>query len=831
MTQEQQLQRNYFRLNAGLNTESNEINWPDGFTTDERNYELLRDGSRRKRKGLSLESGGGDDFVVSELVGTEKIQTYIWRNVGGDPDLDFYVLRCGNYLYFAEAKETVGTTWKTGDNSVVGLENFYAPNTTDEITRDAPVTFAQGRGRLLVSGQHIYPFYVEYSVGEFLAKGITVKIRDFTTIPDGTGVDFEPTVITDDHSYNLLNRGWRIDRIDQYNTDISRYPARNAVWHRGYRRVVNASVEEGGGDKEWDSDKLSKEAFGQSSAPVGSLFLNPTDTRGAGLTGDTGTTVNITTWSASIGPGYGDTWEVTLTVDADPSISVGEEFSIANNEFRYTVSIPRYGRGEVELDDFIVDITRSFDGTHTAKLGTSGTTIKFDWDRTPYGEFQGWIDQYKQLGQVTDGSSASGVTLNRSTGAEHPDSWQAIAWFAGRAWYAGMLNDEFNDYLMFSQIVDGPEKYGKCYQAADPTDENYNSLTNADGGTIIIPGMGGVIGMYPLRDSLIVFGRDGVWAVETGQGGFTPTSFRVRKLSEAGCNSVDGIVRIEDSMVYTGTGGIYLISPNQYTGQLEVQNTIRNTIQSLWASIPTQQQQHVQTVYDDAQRRLYFLYGATNTSYAMSTMLIYDIDLQAWFKYTFNPASGTALVTGGAIPSADDPTSGKKMKFIYTTSDTSVNVADFDQDDFLDFDGEPMPPPFMVTGWDNLGTHQRRRQAPIITVFSQRTETGFVSDGSGGYDAVNPSSTLMKGYWDWATDSTPFEQETNKITSQQEVYRHRRAFVPTSVNDLDGYTVVVTRNKLRGRGRALQLRFDAGDDLKDSHLLGFTINYKVSKRI
>ena len=40
---EAQLSKNQFQLNKGLNTESNEISSVDGFTTDERNYELLVD--------------------------------------------------------------------------------------------------------------------------------------------------------------------------------------------------------------------------------------------------------------------------------------------------------------------------------------------------------------------------------------------------------------------------------------------------------------------------------------------------------------------------------------------------------------------------------------------------------------------------------------------------------------------------------------------------------------------------------------------------------------------------------------------------------------------
>lgn len=828
MTQERQQQRNYFQLNGGLNTESNEINFPEGFTTDEQNYELLRDGSRRRRKGLAKESGGGADFTVSLVSGAERNQTYIWRNVAGDPDQDFYVLRCGDYLYFADAAETVGTTWLTGDNSVVYLPAYYCDNATAAQTTNAPVTFSQGRGRLLVSGQYIYPFYVEYTAGEIISREINIRIRDYTTVRDGTGVDYEPTSLDDDHSYNLLNRGWPIDRIDQFYTDLTKYPGRNSIWYRGYKRVADestASATEKEGTRTWDSAKLDAEGFGQSSAPVGALFLDPKDTRGAGTSGSTASSVAISTWIASIPSGYTPTWTVTITTSSAHGIVAGEQFSIVGNEFSAYFDIPIRDQTGV-IDERVITAKRSLDGTHTAAAGTTGSTIVFTWNRAPSGEWAGWKDQYITLGDVGAPGATSNVTLNRSTGAEHPDSWQAIAWFAGRGWYAGMLNPEFNDYIFFSQVVDGPEKYGKCYQEADPTDENFNALTSTDGGYVTIPGMGGVIGMEPLRDALIVFGRDGVWAIESGQGGFAPTNFRVRKISESGASSIDGVLRVEDSMIYTGSGGIYIIAPNQYTGQLEVQNIIKDTIQTLWTSIPTEQQELVQTMFDDAQRRIYFLYGATASSYSMYNLLILDIDQKAWFKYVFT-ASG--LLTAGAIPSADDPSRSKKIKFIYTTDGISVNVADFDQTTFLDWDDNASPSPKMYTTWETLNDGQRAKQAPVVTVFSKRTETGFTVDGLGGWDADNPSSTLMSGFWDWTSDAAN-EADTGKITDTQEVYRHRRNFIPAVSTDLDGYAVVVTRNKLRGRGRALQLKFEGGDPAKDSHILGYTVNYKVTRR-
>jgi hypothetical protein len=163
------------------------------------------------------------------------------------------------------------------------------------------------------------------------------------------------------------------------------------------------------------------------------------------------------------------------------------------------------------------------------------------------------------------------------------------------------------------------------------------------------------------------------------------------------------------------------------------------------------------------------------------------------------------------------------MKFIYKASASTVNVADFDQTTFDDWDGTNGPLPYMYTAWDNIGDFQRRRQAPVVTCFSKRTETGYTASGN-GWVPVSDSSTLMSAYWDWTNDAI-----SNKIGATQEIYRKVRDFAPANATDVDGYPVVVTRNKIRGRGRVLQLKFEGATD-KDSHILGYQVNYKVSRR-
>jgi hypothetical protein len=394
-------------------------------------------------------------------------------------------------------------------------------------------------------------------------------------------------------------------------------------------------------------------------------------------------------------------------------------------------------------------------------------------------------------------------------------------------WLAGIDDSQWADHIFFSKIATNKTAYSKMYQEADPTGEDLNAPTPADGGVIVIPGMGKVLDMKALGGMLLIYTEAGVWEIAGGGRGtvFSATAFQVRKVTDAPCSSIRGIRNVGDSAsVFTGPAGIYIIQPNEFTSVLEATNASENLVQTLWNQIVDAEQKQVQLLYDDALRRAYFLFGGTTTNHLNDTMLIFDLKVGAWYKYTFNTGTNSGILTGYALTNADDTSDNKKMKFTYEAGASTINTADFDQTSFNDFDGSNGPLPFFETGHDSLGDWQRRRQAPVITVYSKRTETGYTETG-GGFDPVNESSTLMRALWDWTDDAV-----SNKLGAQQQVYRHVRNFVPSGTSDVDGYPVVVTRNKVRGRGRALQLRFDGATD-KDSHILGYTVNYKISRRV
>jgi hypothetical protein len=77
--------------------------------------------------------------------------------------------------------------------------------------------------------------------------------------------------------------------------------------------------------------------------------------------------------------------------------------------------------------------------------------------------------------------------------------------------------------------------------------------------------------------------------------------------------------------------------------------------------------------------------------------------------------------------------------------------------------------------------------------------------------------------WDWANTSN-----SNKWSSKIQVYRHRR-LPQFSEDDLTfdtGFPIIVSKNKVRGSGKAIQFRFESDEIGKDFDLLGWAVPFE-----
>ena len=91
------------------------------------------------------------------------IQAYLWENIGAGSEEVIHVIQMGRYLYFYVRDVTTSTIITAqGPTSTIDLGN-YAITSDVELYK---VQFTEGKGRLIVVGRSISPFYVEYDLGQ-----------------------------------------------------------------------------------------------------------------------------------------------------------------------------------------------------------------------------------------------------------------------------------------------------------------------------------------------------------------------------------------------------------------------------------------------------------------------------------------------------------------------------------------------------------------------------------------------------------------------------------------------------------------------------------------
>lgn len=784
-------EKSYFTFKGGLNTDASPIAFPEESTSDEANFELLKDGSRRRRRGLDQESGGVTDTLSATLGTNDIVSSVKWPNASGTGD-NFIVIQRGSTLIFYADSLTPSSGIESGE---IDLTEFLVATKAASDIAQNPVSMDVGhRARLLVAGRYLEPIYVEWDGTDFTATQINLFERDFVGIIDDIPVSTTPATTTAAHTYNLRARGWKQVNIAAYQTAKSKYPSK-AMWPwLGYRRTVVAGITETDGTWAFNADKMDSELFGTTSAPLGHLILNPFDTETTGVVGSVDFIDNL-----SFG---GSTATITA---ASHGLSNGNTVVIRDNLYLYT--------------DGVSQFAASIDGTYVISGVTANT---FDISYTAPG-VAGSVVYYGNFYLLTSTEVVTNPTPFTTT--ERP---QIVKWYAGRAWWMGVQDEKLKDRVYFSQITEDASQYGKCYQAADPTDTIFNELVSTDGGIIIVPELNNVTGAKIFNDSLLIFSTFGVWQIRGSNGVFSADGYSVRKIAEHSATSKLGIIQTTDNIYWSGFEGILTLFQDPQTGYLTVQNISENVVQVLWNSLTTTQQSRVKMAFDKAQNRIYILYPSL-TTYAANRYdhcLIYSLQHKVYYKFIFPSALANYIVDIFSITPVEDGENNKNIKFLVQTGTrTQFKVCDMDQTDFVDFDGTEQVP-YMVTGYDNLSDFQRFKQAPVLHVYCKKTETGYTASGS-DLIPTDESSVLMRPVWDWSDHTN-----SGKFGPQQQVYRHHRYYQPVDVNDTfdDGAPVVVTRNKLRGRGRVLHLRFD-GETAKNAHILGWSIQYKANRKV
>lgn len=761
---------------GGLVTEASPLTFPENSSLDEVNFELLRNGSRRRRLGFDLEQGYSAQSTTSRLPSNNNLalRWHLWKNVGGVAGREYLVFQ-------------VGGTISIYDAGISPLSDGLIDSFSTDAADDDLMSFADVDGHLVCAGGlNIVRFTYDADDDNIYRTSISLKIRDvFGIQASGSGVsDYgegeyvsrRPPTSATEHLYNLRNQGWGIPRL----------------------RSDNSSTN--------DPVSFFAEVLGTSTYPsnadtvIQSLYPNP-----------------------------------DLSSDR-----VARRFMP-----RDLINNPVGGNTHAPKGYFIINaLARGrYRNLRYRDLHSGSEYPVLDWVSVDFPE-------------------------DRT-----PGSAKCVATYSGRIFYAGFSGEviggdsrspNMSSYVLFSQLVNTVQDLGKCYQEGDPTSDESPELLDTDGGFIKLGDAYGISSMVNIGKGLLVLAANGVWYITGGNDyGFTATSYLVNKVTEHGCVSPRSVVLVDGTVMYWSDDGIYHIKPNQY-GDLEATNISAQNIQTLYSDIDSELKLKVSGVYDSYEKKVRWLYD--NEAFQARTVkeLILDVTLGAFYQFEIArcvdvyrrplmpfevPPYSLSTVQDSVYYLSDQVTNGSDnvyvdsqtrisglrevMYLVIMNNDTSGNIqysfGSYNDTDFYDW-GQTTSPvdaeAYLYTGYMSGGEFMLNKQVPYITFYFERTETGFDTEGS-DLVARNASSCKVRALWEWSDDIN-----SGRWGQEFQAYRYNRHYIPaTSGSSYDyGQSVIVTKNKLRGKGRVLSLYIKT-EPGKDCRLLGWSMMVSVDGNV
>lgn len=764
--------KEYKDFSNGLITEATPIGSPEAAAKDLDNFDLNRDGSMSRRLGIDYEANFS--LVNTGLTESEYNRraktTFMWEGANQNSDIQILVVQVGNQLWFLDASGTSISSTVFNAGAALTLDS--------EDTVEYQYSIISGVLVITTSSQFIR--YLKYDVDTDVVteEKAAVLVRDIWGLQDDLDVNERPGTLSDTHNYNLLNQGWTSSQINSFKNSAGVYPSNSDN--------VNTGIDDAD-DKKFNPKLITRENFGTTPSAKGKIIL--------------------------------DIFERSATRAA----------------------------GGFEVDDGLVA-----DGTEPTSLGTRSPLSNWRVPSVWGGGFSGVI------GSLSLGSILEGIPTDRTLGGV-----SSTAAFAGRVFYSGFGNELIGgdtespllaNYVAFSQVVDNIADLGRCYSEADFTSNIDSSVAASDGGTIKITGSGKIHAMVPLGRALIVFAENGLWSISgSNEGVFSADEFQVAPITSVGVASASSIVKVENNILYWSTGGIYQVSVNEQSFELAAASISEATIQGLWRDIGTVPASCAKVAYDPATRKVLWVFSSDESNCTKyDRELVLDVALGAWSKSSFPSTSypwvsglvrGLDFVTNNQTENVVDSgvlvehlgtqvvhTSKTRVsgttgvRYVAAVLDTTVKftVALKKDTDFLDwktFDTIGIDASGFYRSWEDiLDDTQRNKQAKYLTMNMKLTETGVTSADGIGVDLVNPSSCLATSYWDYASTAA-----SGKVSAQFEVYRLHRMYWPETIFDY-GHEVMVSKSKLRGRGKALSMQFDTSPG-KDCIIYGWAIAY------
>lgn len=462
---------------------------------------------------------------------------------------------------------------------------------------------------------------------------------------------------------------------------------------------------------------------------------------------------------------------------------------------------------------------------------------------------------------AVSGITAATFTVLRETDATRPSCVEAAL---GRIFYSGTEDLETQGFLYFSALIGSTGDLERCYQQNDPTSEDFSDLLDTDGGAIQLTNAGKIVALKEFQKGILVFSVAGVWHLRAGDdSGFKATNYIIEKLSDVGCLGRDCVVYAEGDVYFWSDIGIYKVTSDQF-GRIVVQSVTSDTIQTFYNNISNIAKKNAIGRYVGRTKQVVWIYknddGVVDDDSQRNNILIFDLRLGCFIPHQVADGLNNTIVgifLGGSfnterveddiVVNGNPVVRGTDQVYVAviidSTADTGLKFVNMQYGAFDGGggDGEPSQyfygigfyqmdnpfyldpngyyPAFVETNNMALGELMRSKQAQYIYTYFNRTEDGYELDEDENIVLANQSSCFVSGKWEW-TDSGALGRWSNP----QQAYRLSTTYIPTSVSDSFDYdySVIKSRLLLRGKGRALRLRFE-GEQAKGFELLGWAL--------
>lgn len=196
----------YRTFTKGLITEASYLTYPEDASIDELNTVISRKGNRTRRVGIDYEPG----YVLEDLELTEDtlVNEYVWNSVNNDATYNFVVIQAGSMIHFYRLDNPVVSANKLP--FTIDLTTYAITGVNPESIGTEFASFSSGAGFLFIAHRLTAPLSIVYDKkSEDLAViPVIIRVRDLEGVDDGLENDAEPTDLSPEHHYNLLNQGW-----------------------------------------------------------------------------------------------------------------------------------------------------------------------------------------------------------------------------------------------------------------------------------------------------------------------------------------------------------------------------------------------------------------------------------------------------------------------------------------------------------------------------------------------------------------------------------------------------------------------------------------------